>query len=276
MTIENRVNEFKKQLRLAGYSFNSIQTYGSCVALFLSNFKSNKPSKSEIEDWLLSFKSEVYRKNLLCAIKKFNKILLNNSLDVEYIPYPRPSHKLPEILSPNEVQMIIDAANNSKHKSIIALLYSCGLRVGEIIELKMKDIDRSRMIINVRQGKNKKDRQVPLDENVLKLLEKYYSEWKPINYLYNGQHPVERYPQYSAHSIQQFLKAYAKKAGIKKNVHPHQFRHSCFAEMFNSGVDASLIQSVAGHSKQSTTLRYIHLSNVHISKIKSPITSIKL
>lgn len=272
MKIEQAKDEFKKQLRLRGYSHNTIETYGSCAALFLSKFKNHNPSKSEIEDWLLSFKSEVYRKHLLVSIKNLNKWLFNNKIDCDTIPYPRHESKLPEILSPQEVQRIFNVCTNLKHRTAIALLYSAGFRVGELIDLKWKDIDRYRMVITVRQGKNKKDRQVQLDKDMLLLLEKYYREYKSKEYVFNGQSSI----QYTAKSIQEFIKTYAKKAGLKKHVHPHQFRHSCLTELFNNGTDAALIQKIAGHQRQSTTMRYIHLSNINISKIQSPLSQINL
>lgn len=272
MTIEETKDEFKKQLRLRGYSFNTIEVYGSCAALFMAKFITHKPSKSEIEDWLLSFSSEVYRKHLLCSVKAFNKYL-NKNIDCDSMPYPRPESKLPEILSPHEVQLIFNACNNSKHKCIMALLYSAGLRISEVINLKLKDIDRHRGVINIRQSKGKKDRQVPLADNMLQLFEKYYREFKPVKNVFNGQSGSL---EYSAKSVQEFLKKYANIAGIKKRVHPHQFRHSMLTELFNNGTDSALIQQIAGHSKLSTTMRYVHLSNVNIKNINSPLSQIRL
>lgn len=272
MNTEGAIQQLAKQLRLGGYAYRTIKAYCCGAGLFFKKFGDEIPSKSSIEDFLLEFECLTYRKHILVALKHLNRIIYNGQLDIDSIPYPAIESRLPEILSIEEMQRIFNVCNNTKHKAAIALMYSAGLRVGEVINLKLSDIDRSRMVINVRQGKGKKDRQCPLNKDVLKLLESYYREYHPEQYLFNGQGSI----QYTAKSIQEFLKTYAKKAGINKRVHPHQLRHSLLTELFNSGTQESIIQRIAGHQRRSTTMRYVHLSTVHISNIQSPISQLHI
>ena len=131
MKIEDKISEFKKQLRLGGYSYNTIETYDSCATIFLAKFKDYKPTKSQIEDWLLTYSSEVYRKHLLVSVKCMNKIL-KMDINCETILNPRPESKLPEILSPQEMQKMFDVCENLKHRKWIELIYYKGARVSEI------------------------------------------------------------------------------------------------------------------------------------------------
>lgn len=144
--------------------------------------------------------------------------------------------------------------------------------MSEIINLRIKDVDSSRMIINIMDAKGGKDRQVGLNEPLLNQLRDYYKEYKPKEYLFEGQFE----PQYSERSIQQFLKKYAMDAGINKHIHPHLLRHTCGTHMVEDGTDINLIQKLFGHASVKTTNIYLHISHNHISKIKSPLTNIKL
>jgi len=156
----------------------------------------------------------------------------------------------------------IDQITNLKHKAIIMVAYSAGLRVSEIINLKIKDIDSVRMIINIHQAKGRKDRIVPLSPNVLNLLRLYYKQYKPFYFLFNGQNSEK----YSATSCNQIVKHY-----LGKQYHFHLLRHSCFTSLLESGTDLRIIQKIAGHAKSSTTEIYTHVSNQLLSKVCLPI-----
>jgi len=171
-----------------------------------------------------------------------------------------------------EVQKMFNVCDNLKHKVILSLLYSCGLRVSELINLKWSDIDRSRMIINIIGGKGNKDRQVMLDDSLIPLLEKYFYEYKTKTYILSGQFS----DKYSPESVGQVMKQLAKKANINKRVYTHLMRHNCFTHMVEAGTDINLVQKLAGHSSVKTTLLYTHMSHNLISKIKSPLKSINL
>lgn len=179
---------------------------------------------------------------------------------------------MPEILSQAEIQLIFKQITNLKHKSILSLLYGCGLRISEVINLKIADIDSSRMVINIREAKGNKDRQVQLPIELLELLRKYFSIFNPKEYLFNGQFGLK----YSDRSINQLLKYYSRKAGITKRVHAHKFRHSFAAHLLDNGIDIYLIQKLLGHKKQETTEIYAKLSTTRISKIQSPLQQISL
>ena len=259
--------------------YNSIITqnnYISCVRNFLNNFSKYREPKEvptqEIKEYLLTFKTINTRKHNLCAIKSFYKLSVNMPTKIDKIPYPKSDKKLPQVLSVEEVQKVFSVCENTKHKVILALLYSCGLRVSELINLKWSNIDRSRMIINVLNGKGGKDRQVMLTESLIPLLEKYYREYKTKEYILSGQFSN----QYSSRSVLQVMKQLGVKAGINKRVWTHQMRHNSFTHLVEKGVDINLISKLAGHQNVKTTLIYTHISHNIVSKIPSPLENISL
>ena len=167
---------------------------------------------------------------------------------------------------------MIACCENIKHKSIICLLYGCGLRVSEVINLKIKDIDSKANVIYIIAGKGKKDRIVMLDKQLLELLRKYYTEYKPKEYLFNGQFDL----QYSTRSINEFLKQIAIKAGVTGNIHAHLLRHSFATHSLEQGIDISYIQKLLGHNSIKTTLIYTHVSKSTIANIPSPLSHISI
>lgn len=275
MQIPKYLNSYRKELELKNYARNSIDNYCSQVCLFLKHFDGlfTEPAKineRSIKDWLLLSKSVNGRKHRISAIKLFYKFCINQPLKLRHIEYPRSERKLPIILSQYEIQRLFSACTNTKHKVILALLYSCGLRVSELINLKWEDIDRGRMVIMIKDAKGHKDRQVQLSTTIIPLLEKYYREYKSKIYVLNGQFEIK----YSDTSIRQILKQLGEKAHIKKRIYPHLLRHNCFSDMVAQGTDIGLIQRIAGHRSQKTTAIYLHLSDSIISRIASPIQNI--
>ena len=260
-------------------SIKTQENYQSSVKSFLYRFKDAKePSRistQEIKEWLCYFETINTRNHKLCAIKSFYEITVGMPLKLDKIPFSKKDKKLPIVLSVDEVQSMFKACVNTKHKVILALLYSCGLRVSELINLKWSNIDRSRMIINILQAKGNKDRQVMLTPELIPLLEKYYLEYKPKEYILNGQFP-DKQLQYSDRSVGEVVKQLASKAGINKRVYTHLMRHNCFTHMVENGIDINLVQKLAGHSSVKTTNIYLHISHNHISKIQSPLSNIKL
>ena len=165
-------------------------------------------------------------------------------------------------MSEPEVKALFDACDNLKHKAILGLLFLSGLRVGEVLRLKPEHIDRANMVIHVKQSKGKKDRQAPMSENLLRLLEVYYRHYKPKDYMFNGQFGN----MYSERSVNQFIKQIGLNAGIKKRLHSHLGRHSCFSQMLANGVDMAVIQQAAGHNNIATTRIYAKVTPVIINK----------
>jgi len=279
MNYRKWIERYSTDCKLKYNSESTYSNYISCVKSFLIKFNSyNEPKEiptQEIKEYLLSFNTINTRKHNLCAIKSFYQITVGMPNKINKIPYPKSDKKLPIVLSVDEIQCMFKVCDNLKHKVILALLYSCGLRVSELINLKWKHIDRSRMIINIIQAKGNKDRQVMLTPELLPLLEKYYFEYKPKEYVLNGQFP-EKKLQYSDRSVGELIKQLANKAGINKRVYTHLMRHCSFTHMVENGTDINLIQKLAGHSKVSTTMIYAHISHNHISKIQSPLSNIIL
>ena len=276
MNIRKYIDDYSRDIQLVYNSEATKENYKSQVWRFLNHFKDEVEPKAipneKIKDWLLEAKTINSRKHRLCAINSFYKITVGMPSKIQKIPYPKSEKKLPIVLSQDEVQKMFDVCENLKHKVILTLLYSCGLRVSELINLQWTNIDRSRMIINILNGKGKKDRQVMLPEVVIPLLEKYWHQYKTKTYILGGQFS----DKYSAKSVSEVLKQLAKKAKINKRVWTHQMRHNCFTHMVENGTDINLIQKLAGHNSVKTTMMYVQISDSLISKINSPINNIRL
>lgn len=278
MNIGKYVQQYSEDLRLKNYAENTIRNYAAQVDSFLRHFQSvaTKPSEiseRQIKAWLLQAKTINTRKHRLSAVKLFYTYTGKQPLKFKHIEYPLSEKKLPIVLSVQEIQSMFDACENLKHKVILSLLYACGLRVSELLNLQWTHIDRHRMIINIIAAKGKKDRQVMLPGSLIPLLEQYYKAYTPKVYVLNGQSQ----DQYSATSVRQVIKQLAHKAGIdNKRVYTHLMRHCSFTHMVEAGVDINLIQRLAGHASPKTTAIYTHISHNLISKIKSPIDSISI
>ena len=275
MNIGKYLQMYSEELTRKGYRKNSIENYISYTKVFLEkhNHIAEKPTEineQRIKDFLRGFKEHNTQRAYHSAIKAFYKYVVKQPNKFRWIEYCKRSRKLPIVLSADEMQRIIDAATNLKHKTIIMLMYSCGLRVGEVINLKINDIDSNRMVIYIRDAKGGKSRQVPLHENMLTKLREYYKQYKPKEYLFNGQLSEK----YSEQSIRQFLKFYSSRAHVQKRVYPHLLRHSSFTNMCEAGVDTSIIQKVAGHSSIRCTQLYTHISSSLINKIYNPLSQI--
>ena len=259
-------NRYCIDSRLKYPSIKTQENYQCSVGTYLKFFI-DKPdpqhiSNLEIKEWLLTFDSINTRNHKLCAIKSFYQLTVGMPLKLDKIPFSKKEQKLPQPLSEQEVKLLFDNCDNIKHKTILSLLFFCGLRVGEVIGLRPEHIDRSNMVIRVISGKGRKDRQAPMSELVLKLLERYYREYRPKVFMFNGQLK----DQYSERSINEFMKTIGKKAGIKKNLHSHLGRHSCFSQMLSNGIDMAIIQSVAGHNKIETTRIYAKVTSSLINR----------
>jgi len=275
MNISEHQQNFIQEMKRRNFAKNTIDNYASCIAHFFLQSKKDHPkniNEQDIKDFLGTLKQTNTQRNYHSAIKKFYDVCLGQKEKFKYIPYARKDGKLPIVLSVDEIQSMFTACENTKHKVILALLYSCGLRVSELINLKWQHIDRSRMIINIIQAKGNKDRQVMLTPQLIPLLEKYWNEYKSKEYVLNGQFGI----QYSDRSVGEVVKQLAKKAGINKRVYTHLMRHCSFTHMVENGTDINLISKLAGHSNVKTTAIYTHISHNLISKIQSPLSNINI
>jgi len=276
MDIRKWQEKYSIDIRLLYESENTRKNYVSQINCFLYHFRNEIEPKAidneKIKLWLLEAKTINTRKHRLCALNSFYKVTVGMPSKIQKIPYPKSDKQLPIVLSQAEIQRMFDVCDNLKHKVILSILYACGLRVSELINLKWCNIDRSRMIINIIKGKGNKDRQVMLPESLIPLLEKYYKEYKSKEYVLNGQGSL----QYSDRSVLQVMKQLADKAGISKRVYTHLMRHCSFTHLCEGGTDINIIQKLAGHSNVKTTMVYTHISHNMISKINSPLNSINL
>lgn len=277
MNIGRYLKMYSEDLQLKNYAQSSIDNYVSQVKCFLFHFDKlvTKPSeinKRQIKEWLLEAKTINSRKHRISAVKLFYQLTGGQPLKFKKIEYPRSDKKLPIVLSIEEIQKMFSVCENIKHKVILSLLYSCGLRVSELINLKWANIDRIRMIINIIAAKGNKDRQVMLTPSIIPLLEKYWKEYKSKEYVLNGQFSI----QYSDRSVGEVVKQLAAKAGLNKRVYTHLMRHCSFTHMVEAGTDIHLIQRLAGHNSVKTTNIYLHTSHNLISKIQSPLSFINL
>jgi len=186
---------------------------------------------------------------------------------------PKKEKKLPEILSKNEISKLLKAVKNLKHKAILYLVYSAGLRVGEVVKLKPTDIDSDRMLIHIIQGKGKKDRYTILSETALSILRQYVKVYKPEHWLFPGQHPDKHLTERSVQKVFDNARIDAK---IRKNVSVHNLRHSFATHLLEGGVNLRYIQELLGHSSSKTTEIYTHVTQKNLSNIISPLDTIMM
>jgi site-specific recombinase XerD len=209
-----------------------------------------------------TFTSVSQQNQVINSIRFLYKEVLNKKYDKVSFKRPRTEKKLPKVIDGDYIKSQLSKIENLKHKSILTLTYSVGLRVSEVVNLKIEDIDSKRMLIHIKNAKGRKDRIVPLSQTVLELLRQYFKEYKPKEYLFNGQNSL----QYSIGSCQKIYKKYIDPASSI-----HTLRHSSFTNLLESGTDLRIIQKIAGHSSSKTTEIYAHVSNQLLNKVKLPI-----
>lgn len=271
--------EYLLKLELKCYANNTVKTYVNCFEKFINAHHETdymKIDEREIRTYLQKLiqkgYSDSYVNQMINSIKFYYEIVKGMPNRFYSIERPRKKETLPKVISLEEVQGIILNTNNIKHKCIVSLLYSAGLRRSELLNLTLKDIDSKRMTILVKNSKGGKDRITMLNENVLKDLRKYYKKWKPKKYLFEGKEGT----QYSGSSVLKIIQRAAKKAGIKKNISPHILRHSFATHLLENGTDLRYIQSLLGHSSSKTTEVYTQVATNHLKNIKSPIELLNL
>lgn len=263
------------QLKLKGYSPNTIRSYVSEFAqylYYLKNLSANKCGENEVRNYLI-FCIEDLRltenslHSRINAVKfYYEKVLLLEKIFLE-IPRPKKQSKLPKALNTYEVKRIFDVTENLKHNTMLKLCYGMGLRVSEILNLKVSNVDSQTMRVHIERGKGKKDRYVNLPESILEQLRAYYLEYKPKVYLFEGLHGG----QYSSRTIQEVFKKALEKARITKKVGIHSLRHSFATHLLESGTDIRFIQELLGHNDIKTTFVYTHVTDKSIRKIISPL-----
>lgn len=277
--ITNKLEQFTKWMEHKRYSPNTIRTYTDMVRLFLMFYKDKEIGLLTNDD-VVHFVNEYmvknnlsysYQNQLVNGLKLFYQEVEKSRIRIEKIQRPRREHKLPNVLSKEEVKSILDAHANIKHKTMLSLIYACGLRRSELLNLKPADVDSKRMLLIIRRAKGRKDRISPISEKTLEMLRTYYKAYKPKVWLFEGQHPGS---QYSAKSLQSVLKQALQKANIIKPVTLHWLRHSYATHLLEGGTDLRYIQELLGHKSSKTTEIYTHVSTKQIQQIKSPFDSL--
>lgn len=249
------------------YSPRTRENYLSHIRRFLNSLGEKQIihcNSSDFQSYLdtYQFTSTSQQNQVINAIRFLYKFGLNKKYDKVSFNRPKKEKKLPRVIDSEYIKDQLDKISNIKHKAILTLAYSTGLRVSELVNLKILDIDSKRMIIHIKNAKGKKDRIVPLSQRVLELLRIYWKEYRPTEYLFNGQNSLK----YSVGSCQRIYKKY-----IDSNSSIHTLRHSSFTALLESGTDLRIIQKIAGHSSSKTTEIYTHVSNQFLSKVKTPI-----
>jgi integrase/recombinase XerD len=275
MDIGLAVKRYVLWMETKNLSPRTIKNYKCQVALFLNHFKDVEKCRlitsEQIMEYLVTKVQSNTQRHAHSAIKLFYTNVVGQTMKMKFIPYAKKEKKLPIPLEVNEILAMISKCENKKHLAIIYLLYGCGLRVSEVINLKWSHIERNAGVIHIIQAKGKKDRRVPLFADLLRVLTEYYREFKSEcngqEYLFVGQYGG----QYTERSINNVLKQLAAKAGIKSNVHAHLLRHSYSSHLLENGVDLKVIQELLGHSSLKTTEIYLHISKAHIRKVPSPM-----
>jgi integrase/recombinase XerD len=266
-------------MRSRRYSESTIKTYCESMRTFL-NYYSSKPVNEISNEDLVRFNNDYIIRNKLSAsfqnqvvnaVKLFFRMVENKSLDPKLIHRPKRARVLPNVLSKEEVRLILYSLNNIKHKLMLSVIYACGLRCGELLRLTPAVVDKHRRLLIIRQSKGKKDRIVPLSDKISTMIHEYLEAHKPINYLFEGQVRGEMYDE---RSLQQVLKNAVEKAGIKKPVTLHWLRHSYATHLLENGTDLRYIQELLGHSSSRTTEIYTHVSNHNIQRIVSPFDNL--
>jgi integrase/recombinase XerD len=270
-----KIKQFKYWMRSRRYGESTIKTYTESLETFLRYF-AHKPIGEITNEDLINFNnkyilansfSSSYQNQVVNAVKLFFSSIEDKKLQPDLIMRPKREKLLPNVLSKEEVKVILNAPNNLKHKAMLSLIYSCGLRRSELLNLKLKDIDSKRGLVIIRYSKGKKDRIAPLSVKILDMLRQYYAEYKPTIWLFEGELVGEKY---SEQSLQSVLKQALNKTTINKPVTLHWLRHSFATHLLENGTDLRYIQELLGHSSSKTTEIYTHVSTKNLRQIKSP------
>lgn len=268
---EELLQKLKERCILRGFSKQTIKSYIYNVSKFLEFIEKSGLNlvQGSVKSYLLSQNVSINTSRLQHAsISFFFREILNKPFSLEEIPIKKKEKKLPKVISKEKIKQMIEITENLKHKLVIKLLYSSGLRLQELINLKRKDIDFERNVLNVRKGKGNKDRITLISEGLKLDLLKYYSNTNfQTEFVFEGRHG-----KYTKKSVQKILDLAGKKLGIK--VTPHMLRHSFATHLLEVGTDIRHIQKLLGHSDLSTTEIYTHVSTKDLSKIKSPLDNL--
>ncbi len=267
------LNKLKSELTIRGFSQLTVRNYSFFVEKFLkSNGKDvDNLNEDDAKNYLATLFEDKSKNTIMlaaAALKFFYKEILKK--DFASVKIPKKDKKLPEVLTKEEVKRLIDSADNRKSKLIISLLYSSGLRVSELVNLKISDLNLDESIGWVRKGKGNKDRLFSISSSLSKEIKEYLNDKEGNIYLFSKNEPL------TTRNIQKIIKGTRIRSKINKKVTPHTLRHSLATHLLEQGTDIRLIQTLLGHASISTTQLYTHVSTEQIKKIKNPFDELSI
>ncbi|RIW18695.1 integrase [Algoriphagus lacus] len=273
--LEQEIQKFGEWMQNRRYAESTVKTYSQSLSLFFRFMRNKNPEEITTEDlenfhqnYILRRKYSVaFQSQVINAVKLYFSTKLKRKLEPTQVERPKKPRILPHVLSKEKVKAILQAHKNIKHKTMLSLIYACGLRRSELLNLKLADVDSKRGLLRINQAKGAKDRLVPISEKTIEMLRAYYKSERPKVYLFEGS--MEGKP-YSAKSLENVLKQAVEKSGIKRKPSLHWLRHSYATHLLEGGTDLRFIQELLGHQSSKTTEIYTHVSTRSLQQIKSP------
>ena len=261
-------------LQIRNYSKRTVQAYVAAVAAF-SKHCGHSPVHLGLDD-IHRYQVHLTERGVswstfniaVCALRFLYTRTLRRDWDIKHIPFARRPKKVPAVLSQDEILRVFAVVDNGRHKAILMTAYACGLRVSEVIALKIEDIDSKRMLVHVRQGKGQRDRLVPLSRRLVDVLRVYWSVFRPKVWLFPGIKPDTHV---STRAVQRAAVLAFLRAGITKRATLHTLRHSFATHLLEAGTDIRVLQSLLGHFRLSTTQLYNHVTRQQVTATKSPL-----
>lgn len=275
MGFEEKMHHFKSWMQSKRYSENTLKVYFETLVVFFRYYKDRSIESIRAEDiiryntdYILAKNlSSSYQNQLVNALRLFYKTVETRKIDFELVHRPKQGKVLPNVLSKEEVKSLLEAPTNLKHRMMLSLIYACGLRRSELLNLELTHIQSDRNLILIKQSKGKKDRFVTISDKLLSELRTYYKKYRPKRWLFEGQIVGTRYSEKSLESV---LKQSLAKTTINKPVTLHWLRHSYATHLLERGTDLRYIQELLGHKSSKTTEIYTHVSTKSLQQITSP------
>ena len=269
------IDKFRRWMDANRYPESTVNTYASMMERFLK-FSFPKEADDCTSDDLIKIINEYilpggysqsFQNQMISAVKKFYSHICLIAIDPGKVTRPVPRYRLPNVLSKDEVKKLLNSLTNEKHRLMLSIIYACGLRRSELLQLKLEDVERGRKLLHIREAKGFKDRLVPVSDKTIEMIDCYLSRYKPEKYLFEGQWSGE---MYSATSLERVFIHACEMAGIKKKITLHSLRHSYATHLLESGTDLRFIQELLGHKSSKTTQIYTHVTTKSIQNIRSP------
>jgi site-specific recombinase XerD len=271
----DQIAYFKAWLESRRYSNSTIKTYAEAIKVFLMYFQDRDPAEISNKDFILfnsnfilkNGYSASYQNQVINAIKLFYLKVENRTISLDEIERPKRYRPLPKVIPKEAIEKMLTTIPNLKHKTALTIIYACGLRRGELINLKLNDLDSKRLTITIKNGKGQKDRVLPVSEKLMRLIIRHYKMYRPSTYLIEGQFKGSNY---SETSLEKIFHKYLGKIYKNHNFTLHCLRHSYATHLLEAGVSLRYIQELLGHKSSKTTEIYTHVSMTGLKNIKNP------